>query len=267
MNLPLRRSASALLIAVPVAGCGSAVPPSAASAVPAPPRSVAHPVDADPRIGALFTFGGDIHSCTASVLHSRTGDLILTAAHCAPAGQGATFVPGFAGSSTPDQVWSVTAAYLDPRWVTTRDAHADYAILRVARTDGAEVEERAGGAFVLAAGAEPGAAVTVIGYPIGVGGAPVGCGGVTGRHGEYPSLDCVGMVDGTSGAPWFAGATVDGVTGGLEGGGCGADVSYSAPFDAATLQLLARAEAAPADDPGDMAQAVPDAGPDGSDDC
>ena len=28
-----------------------------------------------------------------------------------------------------------------------------------------------------------------------------------------------------------------------------------------------RAEAAPADDPGDMAQAVPDAGPDGSDDC
>lgn len=267
MRFPLCLWASSLLVAVTVSGCQSGVPPSAASAT-APVRSAAaRAVDPDPRIGALFTDGGQVHSCTASVLHSRTGDLVLTAAHCLSGAQGATFVPDFAGSATPAQVWPVTAAYVDPRWTATRDPHADYAILRVARTDGAGVEERAGGAFSLEAEAAPGSTVTVIGYPFGVGGAPVGCRGITARQDEYPSLDCLGMVDGTSGAPWFTGSTVTGVTGGLQGGGCGADVSYSAPFDTATEQLLARAEAAGSDDPGDMVQAVPDIGPGGPDDC
>jgi hypothetical protein len=56
------------------------------------------------------------------------------------------------------------------------------------------------------------------------------------------------MVAGLSGAPWIVGSTVIGVVGGLDGGGCDDSLSYSPPFDSATTQLLARAEAGgPAD--------------------
>ena len=37
-----------------------------------------------------------LHTCTGSVVHSSTGDLILTAAHCLAQGFPTTFVPGFA---------------------------------------------------------------------------------------------------------------------------------------------------------------------------
>jgi hypothetical protein len=43
---------------------------------------------------------------------------------------------------------------------------------------------------------------------------------------------------------------VVGVVGGLDGGGCTENLSYSAPFDQHTAQLLARAEAG---GPGDAA--------------
>jgi hypothetical protein len=55
-------------------------------------------------------------------------------------------------------------------------------------------------------------------------------------------------VDGTSGSPWLAGSVIAGLIGGLEGGGCQEDVSYSPPFDDAVTELLQRAEAGgPAD--------------------
>ena len=56
------------------------------------------------------------------------------------------------------------------------------------------------------------------------------------------------MVDGTSGSPWVSGSVITGLVGGLEGGGCQEDVSYSPPFDDAITRLLHRAEAGgPAD--------------------
>ena len=97
----------------------------------------------------------------------------------------------------------------------------------------------------------PGSVVSVTGYPLGVGGGPVGCRGTIGvADGGYPSLLCGGLVDGTSGAPWISASMVTGVTGGFDGGGCDADVSYSAPFDDNTSRLLARAQAG---GPGDAA--------------
>ena len=57
-------------------------------------------------------------------------------------------------------------------------------------------------------------------------------------------------VDGTSGAPWISGSTVTGVIGGLHGGGCAENLSYSSPFDQHVGELLARAEAGgPGDTP------------------
>ena len=61
---------------------------------------------------------------------------------------------------------------------------------------------------------------------------------------------CAGLVDGTSGAPWINGSTVTGVIGGLHGGGCAENLSYSSPFDQHIAQLFARAQAG---GPGDAA--------------
>ena len=96
-----------------------------------------------------------------------------------------------------------------------------------------------------------GSRVSVIGYPGGVGGLPIGCQASTAvTESGFPSLPCEGLVDGTSGAPWISGSAVIGLIGGLEGGGCAENVSYSAPFDEYTKALLARAEGG---GPGDSA--------------
>jgi hypothetical protein len=103
-----------------------------------------------------------------------------------------------------------------------------------------------------------GSRVTVLGYPSGVGGSPIGCQTSTGvTDSGFPSLACEGLVGGTSGAPWVSGTTVTGVIGGLEGGGCAENVSYSAPFDERTAALLTRADAGGPGDtvPSDVADA------------
>jgi hypothetical protein len=209
---------------------------------------VAGPVDPDPRVGAVF-FGGDRHACTASVVHSKGGDLVLTAAHCLSGGLQASFVPGFAGDDF--DMWTLHEVYFDPRWLAERDPHADYAVARVSGPGGAALEGHVGSALSLAKAPAPGSRVSVIGYPGGVGGLPVGCQASTAvTEGGFPSLNCEGLVDGTSGAPWISGSSVTGLTGGLEGGGCAENVSYSAPFDDHTAALLARAEGGgPGDSP------------------
>jgi hypothetical protein len=215
------------------------------------PQVVADPVAPDPRVGAVFLGGGDLHTCTGSVLHSSGGDLVLTAAHCVGGNSPPTFVPGFAVQAAPDDIWTVDAVYLDPRWVSGRDPHADYAIARVSRAAGGSVEAQAGSGLSLGNAPARGSQVRVTAYPAGVGGTPIGCQASTGVTADgYPSLPCAGLVDGTSGAPWISGSTVIGLIGGLDGGGCGEELSYSAPFDQHIAQLLARAEAG---GPGDVA--------------
>ena len=212
-------------------------------------RVIAAPVDPDPRVGAVFLAVGDLHACTGSVLHSAAGNLMLTAAHCLSTGAPAAFVPGFAGKAAPDDLWTVDAMYLDPRWVANKDPLADYAIARVSRPGGGSVEGQVGSALSLGAAPARGTRVSVVAYPAGVGGMPIGCQANTGlSEGGYPELPCAGLVDGTSGAPWISGSTVTGVIGGLHGGGCAENVSYSPPFDQHISDLLARAEA---DGPGD----------------
>lgn len=207
----------------------------------------------DPRVGAIFRGvsreGGNLHVCTGSVVHSTGGDLVLTAAHCLLGEMDATFVPGFAGEATTTDTFTVDEVFFDARWIASRDPHADYAIAKVSGTG--SVERRAGAALSLGTAPAAGNRVSVTGYPAGVGGRPISCEGTTGvTDGGFPSVPCKGLVDGTSGAPWISGSTVVGVVGGFEGGGCTESVSYSAPFDENTRQLLARAEAGgPGDSP------------------
>jgi hypothetical protein len=215
------------------------------------PGQVAGPVNPDPRVGAFFFDGLKLHSCTGSVVHSKGGDLVLTAAHCLSGGSPATFVPGFAGKAAPVDLWTVVGIYFDSRWLASKDPRADFVIARVTGTGSVSLESHVGSALILGTAPAPGSGVKVIGYPAGAGGLPIGCQAGTGiTEGGFPSLACQGMVDGTSGAPWVSGTAVVGLIGGLEGGGCAEDVSYSAPFDEHTAQLLARAEAG---GPGDRA--------------
>ena len=62
-----------------------------------------------------------------------------------------------------------------PRWIASRDPHADYAIARVSNAAGASVESHVGLALTLGSAPPPGSHVTVLGYPVGVGGSPIGC--------------------------------------------------------------------------------------------
>jgi hypothetical protein len=247
---PVKRTGSAAIPATsPLAG---AMNPTGSGARVAPQANAvggAAPVAPDPRVGAVFLGGGtgeSVHTCSAAVLASTTGDLILTAAHCIADGIGTTFIPGFRDGV--DDTWRITAVYLDPRWVASQDPHADFAIARV-RHDGGSVQLSAGGGLTLGSTPAPGTSVMVTGYPMGSGGDPLGCRGVTGlTHDGYPSLPCIGLTDGFSGAPWMVGSTVMGVVGGPDGGGCDDDLSFSPRFDEAIVGLLARAETGGAGD-------------------
>ncbi|AFP39148.1 hypothetical protein MSMEI_2680 [Mycolicibacterium smegmatis MC2 155] len=54
----------------------------------------------------------------------------------------------------------------------------------------------------------------------------------------------------------MTGSAVAGLVGGLDGGGCDEDTSYSPRFDGGVERLLARAEAGDASDAGDAAPAA-----------
>ncbi|MEY8017065.1 trypsin-like serine peptidase [Mycobacterium servetii] len=206
--------------------------------------ALAAPVDPDMRVGPIFLDGGTLHVCTGSVVHSASGNLVMTAAHCLAGGSQISFAPGFAGDAAPTDLWTADAVYLDPRWTAAKDPRADYAVIRVSGPAAESVESHVGLALTLGQAPSPGSHVTVLGYPSGVGGSPVACqASAEINENGYPSVVCEGLVDGTSGGPWVSGTTITGLTGGFERGGCAENVSYSAPFDQHVAQLLARAEA------------------------
>ncbi|MBP1820889.1 trypsin-like peptidase domain-containing protein [Mycobacterium sp. OAE908] len=248
--LPLSAQACAKHEPVKPAATAAAKAPQSANASP-----TAKPMPPDPRVGAVFLGGGDLHTCTGGVLDSATGDLILTAAHCVAEGVDATFVAGLHDAAAPEDFWHVDAVYLDPRWVQNQDPMADFAIARVSRVAGGSVQESAGGGLKLGQAPKPGTVITVAGYAMGVGGGPIGCRTPTApTTNGFPSFDCAELVNGLSGAPWIDGSTVAGVIGGLNGGGCADEsISYSPPFDDAVKRLLSRAEAG---GPGDAAPTV-----------
>ena len=101
---------------------------------------------ADP-VGALFSRDGDhlgAHFCTASVVTSRSGDLLITAAHCVAGIElvkpgHLLFAPGYASGKFPRGLWVVTKGFTDSRWSAHQDPNDDVAFLAVRpviKTDG-----------------------------------------------------------------------------------------------------------------------------------
>ena len=260
-----RPSAAAALITTLTVGVVVAVTPAEGAAgdfASSLARAVRHLVstsqngqafDGTPAVGALFTTSaGKLarHFCTASVVNSPNGDLVITAAHCMSGVSGVVFVPGYNNGATPYGVWSVTKVYTDKSWQASSDPDDDVAILQVGQAGSIVPVEDVTGAEELKTGTSARQLVEVIGYPDGTN-APIACQNWTRKPmADQLEFDCGGYTDGTSGGPFLAGVdaqtgqgTVIGVIGGYEQGGLTPQVSYSAMFGANVAALYQAAVA------------------------
>src|SRR5215469_7050324 len=97
---------------------------SSPSPSPSPSPSASPPVaaafDGTAAVGALFTVkrGKLEHFCTAAVVHSTHGDLVITAAHCIQgrrlgAKSTVTFAPDYHDGKFPYGRWLVRSAFVD----------------------------------------------------------------------------------------------------------------------------------------------------------
>ena len=222
-----------------IAGLGGAKGDGATGGVPKSGATVTGPT----AIGALFTIAKDgslgSHFCTASVVESPAGDVILTAAHCTTGRTVGTyaFVPGYNGGRPPLGIWTVTATFVDQAWAESADPDDDFAFLIVQRTDSDGSLQRLTGAEHMGAYVSPSRRFHVVGYP-DTQNRPIGC-----TNSLVPftptqlQFDCGGYTNGTSGSPLIANpdpatglGIVIGVIGGYEQGGDTSSVSYAARF-------------------------------------
>ena len=219
------------------------------------PSQSGQPFSGTPAVGALFTTShGKLgqHFCTASVVSSPDGDLVITAAHCAAGAvsNGVVFVPGYHGGVNPYGVWTVTKVYTDQAWASSANQDDDVAFLRVSQPGSATPIEDVTGAETLGTGTSARQMVEVVGYPDGAS-QPVACRNWTREPmADQIEFDCGGYPDGTSGGPFLADVdpltgqgTVIGVIGGYEQGGLVPQVSYSTMFEANVAALYRTAAA------------------------
>ena len=223
------------------------------SATSTPTASTAPDLPRYSTVGALFDKGaGGVHGCTASVIASTTGNTVITAAHCVhDDAVGMEFVPAYRHGESREGVWQVTGAYVLPAWLHDHDPNVDYAVLTVAPhvVDGRTVQlADVTGSEALGAAVRPGTTVTVVAYDSGRNDVPITCQAKVYVLQRYPTFDCHGFVNGSSGSPWLTldaqgRATIHGVIGGLAQGGCHEYTSHSSTFDGAVETLVHRAEA------------------------
>jgi V8-like Glu-specific endopeptidase len=183
------------------------------------------------------------HECSGSVVHSAGHDVVLTAAHCVTGpGLGYEFAPGYHDGVSPYGRWTVRRAYVNAAWQTSHDPQHDYAFLEVAPSAGRNIEDVLG-ANRLGTAPQAGQSVTVDAYLAGVNDKPITCVTTVYYTEGYPSFDCDGFGDGTSGGPWLSGHTVVGVIGGRQQGGCTPSTSFSSAFGADVIHDWQRASA------------------------
>ena len=201
--------------------------------------------------------------CTAAVVRSPAGNLLVTAAHClgrVPVSVMA-FVPGYQGGSSHFRygVWRVVRQTFPAHWFPAGNIRRDFAFLTVRGNVQAKV-----GAETLGTSSPVPASVQVIGYTLD--GHPATCTEapttVVAAGQRQLRFTCKGYVSAASGAPFLVNVsaktgngTVIGVIGGYQQGGDSPSISYSSPFGA-TVKALYRTATAPAAVPYDGAGAV-----------
>jgi len=173
--------------------------------------------------------------CTASIVNSLRGNLIITAAHCLGRKLASTlmFAPYYDDASAPLGEWQVTGQVFPPGWFHG-DVNQDFAFL-IVRGD---VQARAG-AESLGFSLPVPASVRVEAYSL-VGRLTIcerrpGVIAVAGQH--QLSFACPGYAKASSGGPFLTDinqqsglGTIVGVIGGYQHGGSTSSLSYSSPF-------------------------------------
>ena len=205
-----------------------------------------------PAVGALLHTGvAGSHFCTASVVDSPAGNMIVTAAHCVygiSGGPGSiAFAPGYHDGRAPYGEWTVTRILTSQKWQSAAAQDDDVAFATVngpvQKYSGAEKLPPATQA-VSSTGNATGAVVRVVGYPDGAA-RPVTCQNrIRAFSPTQMEFDCKGYTDGTSGGPFLTDispatgtGTIVGVVGGYQQGGDTPDVSYSPVFGAGVQAL------------------------------
>jgi V8-like Glu-specific endopeptidase len=209
-------------------------------------------------VGPLFyTTGGGNHFCTASVIASPAGSLVLTAAHCVYSSSGGysknlEFVPGYANGSEPDGVWTVKQIFVATAWRTSADPRLDVAFLQVVPpANSVGPIDIVTGGLKVAFGLPDAQRVTVIGYN-NTSQQPIMCTTKAFRVMlDTMEFYCRGFWIGTSGGPWIIGyhsgsgtGTVYGIIGGYEAGGYDSWASYSPALEQPAQELFTQANTA-----------------------
>jgi Trypsin len=215
----------------------------------APPDGQSAGLRASGAVGALFlrVVGFTVHRpfCTAAVVASPRGDLLITAAHClgiVPAGD-IMFAPDFHNGTSPFGLWKVTGQAFLPGWFPGGNVNNDVAFLTVA----GNVQAVAGAETIGYSSPVP-ASVRMEGYSL-AGGTDV-CiarpATIVVKGQRQLSMACPGFDNGSSGGPMLTNVNPDsgmgvvvGVIGGYQQGGSSPDVSYSSPFGPAVTGLAA----------------------------
>ncbi len=228
--------------------------------------------DGVPAIGALFHTddSGNLedHFCTATVVNSPYGNLVITAAHCLGGRSRAgnldvDFAPGYHDGVYPYGLWKATRFMADAQWDgvvnplfnphpkgdpnAKGDDDNDFAFLQLVAADGSNSQvQRKTGAAGLVFDTPSSGVVQVRGYP-NTTEKPVTCQNkLTDSHIPHQlEFDCPGYLDGTSGSAFATPAgAIMGVIGGYEQGGDLPQVSYSSTFDDNTRLLYTAAMSA-----------------------
>jgi len=191
------------------------------------------------QVGALFS--GSVtgsHYCTASVVDSPAGDIIVAAAHCLTAGPDSSnvFVPAYRDGSAPYGVWHLEDVIESSAWTNDQDPDDDVAFAVVSPLNGRSLESVVG-SYTLDTDGVSSTQVQLTGYPEDSN-EPISCSGdSSGYSATQLEVYCTNYTSGTSGSGWIADydpttgtGSLVGVIGGYEAGGDTPDVSYSPLF-------------------------------------
>jgi V8-like Glu-specific endopeptidase len=213
-----------------------------------------------PTTGALFYTTGDRrHFCTAAVVNSTAGDLVLTAAHCvfgSTYSANITYVPQYHNGQRPYGAWAVRTITVAAGWRKSHDPDLDFAFLAVGVAGGAKLQARTGGLTIGFDRWYTENSIQVLGHN-NTDDEPIHCGtrSFRFRTGQM-QFYCHGFFTGTSGGPWVlnlngktGAGTVYGIIGGYEQGGDYDWTSYSPYFGLAAKSLFKLAEGSPAPPP------------------
>jgi V8-like Glu-specific endopeptidase len=220
-----------------------------------------------PTVGALFfTTGTQAHFCTASVVDSPEGDIILTAAHCVYGTSYATniaYVPEWHKGVSPYGTWPVTSITVASGWISDQNQNLDFAFLTVNPPAGQwKPIQRVTGGLLLGVNLPYNERIHVIGYN-DTDDQPLLC-DTTSSEFEPTQIEfyCNNYWDGTSGGPWIVNynaktgtGIVIGDIGGYEQGGDYPYLSYSVYYSSSILDLYLQAIHVP--DPPAVNAAVP----------